>query len=198
MGSDFSSRYIKHCRYGKIGGFRIDEIDRRLTDLCEEIGYKENPREHLHIAGENKLIINNDDFPDDLPELIALKNVASEIYEDYTATILRLGYPQKRVREVARQRLFAAATRSDGYHPPHLHSNATFVMTYYFQVPAESRTKLQFGTHNLIESAPFHEVVPENGDIFIFPSCYMHGTTKAETTALRANLGFEFEPVAQS
>ncbi|WP_420402274.1 putative 2OG-Fe(II) oxygenase [Nisaea sp.] len=194
----FSSQYIKHYRYGKIGGFRIDEINKKLTELCQEIGYTENPREHLDIAGENKLIITDQDIPTDLPEIIALKATASEIYEDYVSTILRLGYPRYRVREIARQRLFAAATRSDGFHPPHLHSNATFVMTYYFQVPAESRTKLQFGKHNLIQSTPFHEVVPETGDFFIFPSCYMHGTTKAETKALRANLGFEFEPVPQS
>lgn len=190
----FSSSYVKHYRYGKIGGFRLDEINARLTRLCDEIGYDENPREQLGIAGDHKLIINDDQFPHDAPEIVALKNTAFEIYEDYTETIMRLGYPKSNVPEVGRQRLFAAATRSDGFHPPHLHSKCSFVMTYYFQVPAGSKTKLQFGTHNLISATPFHEVVPENGDIFIFPSCYMHGTTRAETTALRANLGFEFEP----
>lgn len=195
--SIFSARYIKHYRYGKIGGFRVEEINNRLTELCQEIGYTENPREQLNISGENKLIINDRNFPEDLPEIVALKATASEIYEDYVSTILRRGYQQNRVTEIARTRLFAAATSSDGFHPPHLHSNATFVMTYYFQVPPESQTRLQFGTHHFIQLRPFREVVPENGDIFIFPSCYMHGTTKAETTALRANLGFEFEPAAQ-
>ena len=53
---------------------------------------------------------------------------------------------------------------------------------------------MQFGTNNMIQVEPFHQVVPREGDLFIFPSCFMHGSTAAKLDKLRINIGIELEP----
>ena len=70
-------------------------------------------------------------------------------------------------------------------------------MVYYIRVHEGGEAVLQFGTHNMIDFKPYYERVPREGDLFIFPSLFMHSSTATKVDRLRINIGIELEPIGQ-
>lgn len=190
----FDARNIGHARIADLTDIDVDAVNARILTDIERLGLDENPRPHLGIEGKDKLLIGDARALYASEPLASLIPVFQSFLADYLTTLGASDYPRPLIETEYRVRAFVAATRGDGYHPPHLHSNAGFVMVYYVRVPDGAAARLQFGTHNMVTVATFHEVTPREGDLFVFPSCFMHGTTPTGVEAIRANLGLELEP----
>lgn len=93
--------------------------------------------------------------------------------------------------------LFAAATRSGGFHVPHYHENSVFTVCYYAVIPdvGTERTGLAFGADDMVIK---HMVVPKLYDVWIWPSYFVLWTSRQMLDDLRINVGIDYRPPADA
>ena len=190
----FSPKFIGHANLRELYDGDVDAINDAFEAELLDVGYQQNPRPKLGIDGKDKLIIDDQGFDRSREPIRTLLPVFDKFIQNYLTLMRTSGYPEPMLDDVYRYRLFAAATKGNGFHPPHLHSRAGFVFVYYIRVHPSGEATLQFGAHNMLFVKPFYEVVPREGDIFIFPSFFMHGSTATKVDKLRINIGMELEP----
>jgi len=190
----FSKRFIRHYNLKDIFDGDVSSVNDAFEAECFRIGFEGNPHPRRGINGEDNLIINNHTWDQTQEPINTLLPVFDRIIKKYLAEMRKNGYPKSLIDKEYIYRLFSTATKGDGYAIPHLHSRAGFVMVYYIRVHRGGEATLQFGTHNMIYLKPFYQVVPKEGDIFIFPSLFMHSSTPTKVDKLRVNFGIELEP----
>jgi hypothetical protein len=155
------------------------------------------------ISADERLIINYGDLDHQHPAMRPLVAAVEAAIRKY-----REGMPAELAERLGVAHLdrfglrsFAAATRRLGYHYAHMHGGAILVATYYVRVPrpdgapdgtGAARLYFGFGEKKVIESRDF--VIPEEGNLFLFPGHVMHQTTAPETEELRINIGFDILP----
>ena len=194
----FSPDYIGRFNLAEILQRDISDINARLESQLLEHGYRENPRDWAGISGHEKLIINDARFLLDRQPFAGVWRVIEKVADQYFAEMRKFDALAPFMEPSYGHRLFASATRGDGYHQSHIHSKASFVMVYYVRVFDEGPATLQFGTHTSFNVPPFAKCDPVEGDMIIFPAFFAHSSTPTKYEGLRATIGVEFEPESLS
>ncbi len=190
----FSPDFIAHRRLGDILDSDVKAINAALEEQLLSHGYRENPREVLGISGEEKLIISDALFLVDQEPFRTVWGAIQATVKAYLASMSGHRALRPFMETSYRHRVFASATRGDGFHPPHIHSKAGFVVVYYVRVFEDGPAELQFGTHTVFGVSPFATFKPVEGDLFIFPAYFSHSSTPTRYEGLRATIGVELEP----
>ena len=191
----FNARYIGQFSLLEATGLDPAQINPALMETIERVGFTPNAPSNTVLRGDEVGLISNDCLDHNAEPLRTLIPALQRVFETYLRNIRASEFPNAMVPSRMKIRSFATSTKDAGYHVPHLHTKCAFVMSYYVRVPDDSKAILEFGRHNMIRVTPFHSVTPAEGEIFIFPSWFMHGTTPVQSTQLRANIGLEFEPL---
>ncbi len=194
----FSPNFIGRFNLAEILQRDITDINARLESQLLEHGYKENPRDWAGIAGDEKLIINDARFLLDSQPFAGVWRVIDGIASQYLAEMRKFKALAPFMEPRYGHRIFASATRGNGYHQSHIHSKASFVMVYYVRVFEAGPATLQFGTHASFNVPPFAKCEPVEGDMIIFPAFFAHSSTPTNYEGLRATIGVEFEPESLS
>ena len=124
----FSPEFIGDANLRDLHDGDVDPINDALEAELLRIGYEENPRPGRGIDGEDKLIIGDDGFDRSREPIRTLMPIFEEFMQAYLAALRDTGFPSSMLDSAYRYRLFATATKGNGYHPPHIHSRAAFAM----------------------------------------------------------------------
>ena len=195
----FSPRWIRRVNLADVLDGDAERFNASLRSTIEEIGFKPDPAPTRGIKGSERLIIDYGSFSPDIPIIGQMEKTLRHIVTKYSAFLLQAGYPAKFVRNSSKFTSFAAATKDGGYHYPHIHTNAVFVVTYYVHVPESANVEILFGWHRAnvpsLQALPFATERPVTGDFVIFPGFYPHSTTPHNSPEARINMGFDVAPL---
>ena len=193
----FDARFIARRTLREAAGLNPDSLNTRLMDMFLRVGIADNAPPRAGLQSDEVGLISNHRLDHEEEPLKTLIEALQHIFDSYIEELRQSSFPQSLIPARMTTRSFVTASKRDGFHKPHLHTRCAFVLAYYVRVPPDSQATLEFGRHNMFQIEPFHRVVPAEGDIMMFPSCFMHGTTPARCQDLRANLGLEFEAAAK-
>jgi len=195
----FDPRWIRRVNLADTLGGDAERFNASLRSTIEEIGFTPDPSPTRGIKGSERLIIDYGSFSPDIPIIGQMEKLLRHILTKYSTFLLQAGYPAKFVRNSSKFTSFAAATKDGGYHYPHCHSNAVFVVTYYVYVPESANVEIRFGEYasNVGEfrGLPFATERPVTGDFVLFPGFYPHSTTPHNSPDARINMGFDVAPL---
>ncbi|MBM3599790.1 MAG: hypothetical protein FJX35_16380 [Alphaproteobacteria bacterium] len=169
-------------------------VNAGLLDYLHSIGFVGDGKDS--IRPDERMIINYGDLDHGAPAMVPLVTAIDAAVRAYRRTLDDSLADQLGVSALDRfgLRSFAAATRRAGFHYPHLHGGAILVVSYYVRVPqtadgTAARLYFGFGENKLMDSRTW--VVPEEGNIFVFPGHVMHQTSAPGTDEARINVGFD-------
>jgi hypothetical protein len=199
--SNFSKQWIKTTNVKDfIGKYDMNNMNIKLLDYLENLGFQSDASSKKKVHEDQRYVIPYGTLNKDNPAYAKLESLVAGFVEAYIELLNNEGFSKTLWQEKFKLYSFSAATRSSGYHYPHMHSGAMFVITYYVKIPPESKTDLLFGCQVGTDQDYFYDSIfsfgrPKVGAMVIFPAFYAHATTRQESSDLRVNIGFDVQPI---
>ena len=141
----------------------------------------------------------------DFIEKFHCENLKNRIYEAVVEYVNRIGWHGE--RNFVIRNSWINITEQDTAHGTHCHPGYTISGVYYYRVNEEQGT-LSFNNPNpLTFSCNFPQgavcpqtvdIVPDDGDIILFPSWLVHSTRKNKSTESRISIAFNIDYIGGS
>lgn len=139
----------------------------------------------------------------DFIEKYKCKHLESRIYQAVTEYVNRIGWRGVCDGFVIKDSWVNVMDKGD-FHTLHCHPGYTISGTYYFRVSSEQGS-IKFNNPNPLMfhcnfpqgqlSPQTTDIVPDDGDIILFPSWLVHGTQKNASTEQRISIAFNIDPI---
>lgn len=198
---DFERLVVRYSLLDAVSEEEAASINGDVKQAILTAGLNPDGREDAGISGSQRMILDYDRLSLFDPGLDRFARLIASFVERYEEPMrvdpLCSAYLAHRLMHELTLSLFAAATRSGDYHIPHYHGNAVITVCYYVAIPDASnqRTGLAFGADDM---AIRHIVEPKLYDVWIWPSYFVHWTSRQMSDDLRINVGIDYRPPSTS
>lgn len=194
----FDARWIRQVNMEDIATDPVDDFHVALREYLLTLDFQ--PDGFGDIDGTQRLRIRGPIPSGENPTMPQLEAAVEHVGRKYIEFLRLSGYPDSLIKDDFQLTNFVMATKDGGYHFPHMHNNAMFVVAYYVYVPNSSDGKIVFGLNRRhgvprLHAPDFAVKQPRTGDFIIFPGFYSHSTTASTSSETRINIAFDFNPV---
>jgi hypothetical protein len=139
----FQSRWIRQINMTDVTDAPLTKVHTALKDYL--IGLDFQPDGFDGVKGSQRLRIRSDAMDGENSVIAQLERAVRHVGKKYIEFLKKSNYPKEYITDNLDITKYVMATKSGGYHFPHLHNNVVFVVAYYVYVPENNDGKIVFG-----------------------------------------------------